>query len=105
MTHQLWCDDTFSQRNKATKRAAGIDKNEKGLSNAGDKLEHKLGHKLGRLETLCELWELYMLKKVSLAWRTVKCGKAASLKNFYLVGIIVFCLFVCQNLMVSKVND
>ena len=77
----------------------------KGLSNAGDKLGHKLGHKLGRLETLCELWELYMLKKVSLAWRTVKCGKAASLKNFYLVGIIVFCLFVCQNLMVSKVND
>ena len=55
----------------------------KGLSNAGDKLGHKLGHKLGRLETLCELWELYMLKNVFLTWQTVKCGKAASLKNFY----------------------
>ena len=62
-THQMWCDDPFSQKNKTTERAMGVGAGVGGNREGGfDKiLKWWFGnivglHKIGGLGPLCQLW-------------------------------------------------
>ena len=53
ITHYIWCDDTFKQRNKETKRKRGMEVGHN-LKKRGNQYRDGL-HKLGDLGTLCQI--------------------------------------------------
>ena len=113
-THQLWCNNTFSQRNKATKSAR---------SEFGQNLKKKGGVK----KTLPAMGAVHVRKSVldmlkSQMWRNsqfkdllladayclydflFKFGTSPKNMKLFVIFYYCFCLFVCQIFMVCKAN-
>ena len=99
ITYKLWCDNTFSQRNKAIKKAgSGLGQNWK-----KEDQQYRRGlHKLGRSEILCRLWEPCMSGIASLACWRAKCGEKANVKYFYQLIHTVYMLFFLDLIPVPR---